>query len=183
MRITTKLWEHQEDMVLFILKRFRASSITEVGSGWDTAIINPGFAWLLAGCGTGKTLVAYKVMQRMGIKKMLVLTTKAAATKAWVGDAEEHTQGLYVVAPVGKTNMWLGPVGHRPETRAPMLLIQRDLSVLFHQLNLIRSTGLVYPGLQRCVHAKRHEVALAGDCLHPIILITLRRIRREVDVV
>ena len=62
-----------------------------------------GYAWLLAGCGTGKTLVAYSVMASLGVKRMLVLTTKAAALQAWVGDAQEHTQGVSVFAPVGKT--------------------------------------------------------------------------------
>lgn len=85
--IITKLWSHQNAMHDFVCERL-----------WD----DDGYAWLLAGCGTGKTLVAYAVMETLGVNRMLVLTTKAAAPQAWVGDAQEHTKGLTVLAPVGK---------------------------------------------------------------------------------
>jgi len=86
--ITTKLWSHQIAMHDFVSDRL-----------W----YDDGYAWLLAGCGTGKTLVAYAVMQTLDVKRMLVLTTKAAALQAWVGDAQKHTEGLTVLAPVGKS--------------------------------------------------------------------------------
>lgn len=86
--ITTELWKHQVYMHNFVRDQL-----------WD----NNGYAWLLAGCGTGKTLVAYAVMASMGLKRMLVLTTKAAATQAWIEDAQKHTEGLTVLAPVGKS--------------------------------------------------------------------------------
>lgn len=100
-KIIPKLWAHQEEMSDFVVNRLLTIEDIEIGQGWNKGVISNGYAWLLAGCGTGKTLVAYETMRRLGIKRMLVLTTKAAATQAWVGDAKIHTEGLVVAAPVG----------------------------------------------------------------------------------
>ena len=55
---------------------------------------------------------------------------------------------------------------------------ERDL---LDQLDLARSPGLVDSRLERGVHAKDHEPALARNRLDPVVLVTLRRLGAEVD--
>ena len=52
---------------------------------------------------------------------------------------------------------------------------------LFHQPNLARSPGLIDPGLERGIHAKDDEKALAGNGLDPVVLVALRRLGTKVD--
>lgn len=104
MQINTELWEHQQNMLEFALKRISATDKIAVGSGFENAgIINGGFVWWLAGCSTGKTLTSYQLIKEMGYKKTLVITTKAGARSAWIKDAMKHTEGVEVVTAVGES--------------------------------------------------------------------------------
>jgi len=83
MRIKTKLWAHQRQMIDFAKSRL------------DQA----GYCWWIAGCATGKTLAVYKLIQEGAYKKTLVITTKGAVSSAWIIDAEKHLSNVNVVAP------------------------------------------------------------------------------------
>lgn len=62
------------------------------------------YAWLLAGCGVGKTLTALSTMQELGTKINLVITTKAAMNDAWLGDITRFTEGVdYLILNDGNT--------------------------------------------------------------------------------
>lgn len=80
LKVTTSLWKHQQ-------------------TAHDLAIptlLSRGYFWFLAGCATGKTLLSYKTMETLKVKKVLVVTTIAAMRSAWERDAKQHTQGLPV---------------------------------------------------------------------------------------
>lgn len=83
MQIATELWTHQNQMVDYAEAR-----LDELG-----------FCYWIAGCAIGKTLAVYKLIERLGAKKVLILTTKAAVTSAWVIDAQKHTKGVNLLAP------------------------------------------------------------------------------------
>jgi len=80
--ISTGLWTHQREMVDFAKDRLR----------------NVGYCWWVAGCAVGKTLASLQTAKELGVRKMLVLTTKAAITSAWEIDIAQHTEGLECVA-------------------------------------------------------------------------------------
>ena len=73
-RVTTPLWSHQREMVRF------------------TEACFPTGVFINAGMATGKTLYAYKLMEKH--RRTLVVTVKAAMLTAWATDAEKHTDGL-----------------------------------------------------------------------------------------
>lgn len=79
--LKVKLWKHQQQMHDFIVEQMRLRE----------------YAWLLAGCATGKTLTSIQAMLTLGCKKVLVLTTKAGIRSAWVNDITRHTEGVRVV--------------------------------------------------------------------------------------
>lgn len=102
MQIKTELWEHQQNMLDFALKRIGTKEAINVGGFDNRGVINGGFVWWLAGCSTGKTLATYKLIAEMGYKKSLIITTKAGAYSAWIKDALKHTEGIEVVTAVGE---------------------------------------------------------------------------------
>ena len=83
----TKLWQHQQEMVDHAISCFDSY----------------GYVWWLAGCAVGKTLAAYEVARRIDAKSVLVLTTKAAITSAWLQDAAKHLDSVSVVGPTKGT--------------------------------------------------------------------------------
>ena len=101
MIVKTSLWKHQQQMVDFALSRLNSDKAITVGSGWNISQINGGMSYWLAGCSTGKTLSIYKVIEMMNYKKVLIVTTKAAAVSAWKKDAEKHLENVNVVTAIG----------------------------------------------------------------------------------
>jgi SNF2 domain-containing protein/helicase-like protein len=70
-----ELWSHQKDMIA------HAKSCYQAGLGG---------AWWLAGCSTGKTYASLQFMRDMDFKRILVITTAAAAEDVWPTTVLEH---------------------------------------------------------------------------------------------
>src|SRR5690606_26623567 len=52
---------------------------------------------LLAGCGVGKTLTVLAAIAEQGLKRVLVLTVKAAMRSVWEEEIEAFTEGAKVL--------------------------------------------------------------------------------------
>ncbi|KKM15120.1 hypothetical protein LCGC14_1699280 [marine sediment metagenome] len=85
--VTTELWDHQKKLIKIA----------------HYALEKYGYCWWIAGCAIGKTLSSYKLMEELRVNRVLVITTKAAITSAWLEDAKIHTEGFNVVAPHKKS--------------------------------------------------------------------------------
>ena len=81
--VTTELWDHQRQLV----------------DAAHYALEKYGYCWWIAGCAIGKTLSSYKLMEELGVERVLVITTKAAIPSAWIEDAETHLENINLVAP------------------------------------------------------------------------------------
>lgn len=75
MVIHTKLWKHQQDT------HDRAVSVLR----------EHGFYYILAGCGTGKTLTSLAIMDTLAANKVLIVSTKASLTTTWKKQIEAMT--------------------------------------------------------------------------------------------
>jgi SNF2 family DNA or RNA helicase len=79
MELKTTLWKHQIPMHDNMLR-----SLKELG-----------YAWLLAGCRTGKTLVSIALAASLDVKTVLIITTGAAMRDTWPQELEKHIAGRY----------------------------------------------------------------------------------------
>lgn len=52
---------------------------------------------MLAGCAVGKSLTMLALIERLKLRRVLVITKLAAVRSAWVRDIEQHTSGLRAV--------------------------------------------------------------------------------------
>ena len=64
---------------------------------------NDPYSLVLAGCGTGKTLFAYKLADEIDTRKTLVLTTKAGVPSAWIREHELWCKDTILIAPTKGT--------------------------------------------------------------------------------
>jgi len=80
LNVRSKLWTHQQQMLEFLVDRLEEN----------------GYAWLIAGCAVGKTLTIYKLIEMLGVKRVLILTTKSAIGSAWANDAKKHADEYHV---------------------------------------------------------------------------------------
>ncbi len=93
MHVNANLWSHQQQMLDFALTRLEGGVSNPNKWGDDFY----GAMWL-AGCATGKTLTTLKLIEEVGARKVLVISTKAGVPSAWIREVNKWTTGLDIVA-------------------------------------------------------------------------------------
>lgn len=102
MRLTVDLWKHQLEMKAFIEERFKGQEIVPIG------FPNSKYAYLIAGCRTGKTLTAIAVAE--SFPRTLIITKQPAIASAWKKELSQRTEDVDYVLLDKKTETREGVV-------------------------------------------------------------------------
>lgn len=86
MRLSVELWEHQKQMLEFIQGRFIGDEIVPLGFPPSK------YAFLIAGCRTGKTLTAIAAAEPF--QRSLIITKQPAIASAWKKELSQRTEDV-----------------------------------------------------------------------------------------
>lgn len=132
-------------------------------------------------------LVAVLIGAAMGLVAWLTPVVEIASNVRFVGGGIENrceVASECILSPSPRPpNCAIPATGECEESRLFEPRTRRlRFEVLLHQLNLPRSPSLLVERLQRAVEPQKRVPALAGDGLHPILLLAIRCFRTEVHI-